>query len=170
MTIYFLGDAEWYPLRIPGKAHRFSCRLAASSIQLKCSRQNAWKERQKAKDQIWWRSGWKWWAGARFRGTPRWSPRFLPRSEIQNKTQKLTAVCWVNSLILTNHSLVLSNAAQFWKFMSQSKQKWLSMLQLWDLSEVWPKNPKKKSVDPVTACLPGIGVWLGHLPDLLIEL
>ena len=166
MTIYFLGDAEWYPLRIPGKAHRFSCRLAASSIQLKCSRQNAWKERQKAKDQIWWRSGWKWWAGARFRGTPRWSPRFLPRSEIQNTKVD----CWVNSLILTNHSLVFSNAAQFWNsWANQNKSNFQSCkFETWvQFKFKFDRKIRRKSLE---IGLPGIGVWLDHLPDLLIEL
>ena len=49
---YFLCDAEWYPLQTLEKARSFSCLPDPNSIQLKCNRQNAWKERKKSRDQI----------------------------------------------------------------------------------------------------------------------
>ena len=49
---YFLCDAEWYPLQILEKAQSFSCLPDPNSIQLKCNRQNAWKEQKKSRDQI----------------------------------------------------------------------------------------------------------------------
>ena len=49
---YFLCDAEWCPLQILEKAQCFSCLPDPNSIQLKCNRQNAWKEQKKSRDQI----------------------------------------------------------------------------------------------------------------------